>query len=190
MGGFMKLTNTRLFAYCVLLGVVWSIGCVSRPPAPAPQQSPPPRVGPPPQKEAPPSPMTSVNPQSLVGTWRGVMTVLAPGFPTHGAPPDQGGPNHGGPIQSGPNQGPRFRPAVELEIFGPDLRGRLTRFTMDNQTQVEPFFGRIENGRMLSRWKDGRLMEFDLSGVPQRNHLSGTHNFGMPDGKIDLDKIR
>jgi hypothetical protein len=113
--------------------------------------------------------VTQINPTSLIGKWKGTMTVPAHGETRYDA---------------------RIKPHVELEIFNADLRGRLTRFFVNNETKPFPFFGKIEDGKLVARWKNDRWMNLHLQEKNGKLFLKGTHNFVTSGGSISLEKTQ
>ena len=84
----------------------------------------------------------------------------------------------------------RLQPHIELEIFNAGLRGRLTRFFVNNETKHFPFFGKIEDGKLVSHWKNDRWMKLHLQEKNEKLFLKGTHNFVTSGGSISLERIQ
>ena len=114
-------------------------------------------------------PVSQINPTNLIGKWTGTMTVPAHGQTEYAA---------------------RIKPHVELEIFNASLRGRLTRFFVNNETNHLPFFGKIDDGKLVAHWKNDRWMKLLLEEKNGKLFLKGTHNFVASGGSISLEKIQ
>jgi hypothetical protein len=115
------------------------------------------------------TPVTQMNLTHLIGKWKGVMTV-----PAHGAT----------------EYASRLQPSVELEIFDASLKGKLTRFFTSNETKGFPFFGKIDNGKLVAHWKNGLWMKLHLEEKNGKTMLKGIHNFVKSGGSISLEKIQ
>jgi len=115
------------------------------------------------------TPVTQINLTSLIGKWKGVMTVPAHGETEYAA---------------------RLQPSVELEIFDTSLRGRLTRFFTNAEAKHFPFFGKIDDGKLVAHWKNGRWMKLHLKQKNGNILLKGFHNFVKSGGSISLEKIQ
>jgi hypothetical protein len=115
------------------------------------------------------TPVTQINLTSLIGKWKGVMTV-----PAHGAT----------------EYAARLQSSVELEIFDASLKGRLTRFFTDTETKHFSFFGKIDDGKLVAQWKNGLWMKLHLEEKNGERILKGDHNFVKSGGSIWLEKIQ
>ena len=115
------------------------------------------------------TPVTQINLTNLIGKWKGEMTVPAHGETEYAA---------------------RLRPHVELEIFDASLKGRLTRFFANDKKKHFPFFGKIDDGKLVARWKNNRWMKLDLEEKNGKLILKGVHNLVQSGGSISLEKIQ
>jgi len=115
------------------------------------------------------TPVTQINLTSLIGKWKGVMTVPAHGETEYAS---------------------RLQPSVELEIFDASLKGRLTRFFTSNETKQFPFLGKIDDGKLVAHWKNGYWMKLHLKEKNGKMILKGDHNFVKSGGSISLEKIQ
>jgi hypothetical protein len=118
---------------------------------------------------SPQTPVTQINLTDLIGKWKGEMTVPAHGETEYAS---------------------RLRPSVELEIFNASLKGRLTRFFVNNEKKYVPFFGKIDDGKLVANWKNDYWMKLHLEDKNGKLLLKGVHNFVKSGGSISLEKIQ
>lgn len=82
---------------------------------------------------------------------------------------------------------------VELEIEGfKDLtvKGKITFDHADRSPTSFPFYGKIENGRMMFSWQGGQYINLGLRKGGGEMKLEGSYRIQQWDGTISLKKVR
>lgn len=105
----------------------------------------------------------------LIGKWKGTMSV----------------PYYGEKSVTAPK-----RPTAELVILNSSLRGKLTRYFSKNQTKSIPFSGKIEDGKLVSYWKEGGWIKLNLQKNEGKLKLVGDYDFVKIAGSMSLEKVQ
>lgn len=82
---------------------------------------------------------------------------------------------------------------VELEIEGfKDLtvKGKITFGHGDRPPTSIPFYGKIENGRMMFSWQGGQYINLGLRKAKGKMKLEGDYRIQQWEGTIYLDKVK
>jgi hypothetical protein len=112
------------------------------------------------------TPTTQIDPSWLVGTWKGHTSGVYGGSTGHGAA--------------------RYGPHALLTIFDTSLRGTFTMTYTKGQSETFPFFGKIEDGMLVARWKGGRWMKLGMLEAKGKKILEGNFDFLKASGILSL----
>ncbi len=111
-------------------------------------------------------PTTKIDPSWLVGTWKGHTSGVYGGSTGHGAG--------------------RYGPNAVLKIFDTSLKGTFTMAYTKGESETFPFFGKIEGGMLLARWKGGRWMKLGMLEAKGKKSLEGKFDFLKTSGTLSL----
>ncbi len=103
----------------------------------------------------------------LIGTWKGYLSKSIYKEEYHG--------------------GTAYQNPATLTIYNESLKGTLEIILPRKEKKNYPFFGKIENGRLVSHWKNG-YMKLDLQIYGDEKRLVGFYEFPMANGSIYLVK--
>lgn len=100
----------------------------------------------------------------LIGKWRG----------------DRHGSSSGGP----------YILPVELEIINENFRGEITFHGTSVGTVSYPFYGKIEDGRLVCYWGDGRWVKLNFYKGDGKFKLKGDYKWMQWGGTMSLRKVK
>lgn len=90
----------------------------------------------------------------------------------------------------GDRYGASYTHRTEIEIFDENLKGKITFYGTTSGTVDYPFYGKIENGKLVCIWSKDQWVRFSFHKGDVKMELKGDYQWMQWGGTMSLRKVR